>query len=104
MTGWIGVDLDGTLAMYESYKGPGIIGEPVPMMVERVKSWLADGIKVKIFTARSGEEEVRAIYTWCQVHLGQVLEVTNMKDYGMITLYDDRCIQVEANTGRLIGA
>lgn len=100
MTGWIGVDLDGTLALYESYKGPGIIGAPVPAMVERVKMWLSEGKKIKIFTARQGEET--AIYAWCQEHLGEVLEVTNTKDYAMITLYDDRCVQVELNTGRLI--
>jgi hypothetical protein len=26
-----------------------------------------------------------------------------MKDFGMILLYDDRCRQVETNTGRIIG-
>jgi hypothetical protein len=26
-----------------------------------------------------------------------------MKDFGMIELYDDRAVQVEINTGRLMG-
>jgi len=30
------------------------------------------------------------------------LEITNVKDYYMHRIYDDRCIQVEKNTGRLI--
>ena len=36
--GWIGVDLDGTLAMYDQWAGAGHIGEPIPLMVERVKA------------------------------------------------------------------
>jgi hypothetical protein len=50
--GWIGVDLDGTLAHYDGWKGADHIGEPIPAMVERVKRWLAEGKTVKIFTAR----------------------------------------------------
>jgi hypothetical protein len=36
---------------------------------------------------------------WCQKHIGQRLEVTCTKDYGMIELWDDRAVQVVANTG-----
>lgn len=38
--GWIGVDLDGTLAEYLGWQGMGHIGEPIAPMVERVKAWL----------------------------------------------------------------
>lgn len=41
--GWIGVDLDGTLAHYDGWKGADHIGEPIPAMVERVKQWLSEG-------------------------------------------------------------
>jgi hypothetical protein len=51
--GWIAVDLDGTLAQYGTWAGPTEIGEPIPAMVERVKKWLADGVEVRIFTARA---------------------------------------------------
>ena len=37
-SGWIGVDLDGTLAEYHGWKGSEHIGPPIPLMVERVKS------------------------------------------------------------------
>ena len=47
--GWIGVDLDGTLAVYYDWE---IIGDPIPLMVERVQQWLKEGKHVKIFTAR----------------------------------------------------
>lgn len=104
--GWIGVDLDGTLAMYDGWVGPAHIGAPVPVMVERVKRWLSEGREVKIFTARvthADESVYRAVRNWCQEHIGQVLPVTNVKDFAMIELWDDRAVQVEPNTGNPIG-
>lgn len=102
--GWIGVDLDGTLAEYDGWKGPDHIGAPVPLMVERVKKWLSDGIPVKIFTARVWGEDRDGVATiiqdWCEKHIGQRLEVTCTKDYGMLSLWDDRAIQVIPNTGK----
>lgn len=41
--GWIGVDLDGTLAYYDGWIGAGHIGEPVPAMLERVKQLAGSG-------------------------------------------------------------
>lgn len=103
---WIGVDLDGTLAKYETWGGPEQIGEPVPLMVERVKQWLWRGIHVKIMTARASYPNPigrAAIEEWCEKHIGQVLEITCSKDLAMVALYDDRAIQVEPNTGKLVG-
>ena len=104
ISGWIGVDLDGTLAEYGTWKGADHIGKPIPLMVERVKKWLSEGVKVKIMTARydNGAEQILLIQAWCKEHLGQELEVTNKKDYGMIELWDDRAITVETNTGRVL--
>jgi hypothetical protein len=108
MTGWIGVDLDGTLAVYDNYLGTSQIGEPVPLMLERVKNWLNRGINVKIFTARASlknptrQEDIFKIKEWCIRHIGIELEVTAEKDYGMIQLWDDRCIQVVTNTGEIV--
>lgn len=109
-SGWIGVDLDGTLAHYDEFKGVDVIGEPLGPMVERVKRWLSEGKTVKIFTARyhghgmaliggGVADVVTPIQEWCKEHIGQPLEVTNQKDFGMIELWDDRCVQVESNTG-----
>jgi hypothetical protein len=110
MTGWIGVDFDGTLVTYDGWKGVGHIGEPVPAMVERVKRWIAEGKEVRVFTARvwvegrGGDEEAekarRSVQDWCEQHIGTRLAVTNVKDFGMSELWDDRAIQVEKNTGR----
>jgi hypothetical protein len=106
--GWIGVDLDGTLAHYEhgSWRGPLHIGQPVPEMVDRVRRWLDEGHDVRVFTARcSGPrseavEAIAAIQKWCQEHIGAVLPVTNVKYYAMLELWDDRAVTVEPNTGR----
>jgi hypothetical protein len=109
--GWIGVDLDRTLAVYESGQYP-LIGAPIPLMVERVKKWLAAGIEVRIVTARASTEflseeevddQVELIQTWCIEHIGALLEVQSEKDFNMISLWDDRAVQVEPNTGKLLG-
>jgi len=130
MNGWIGVDLDGTLAEYHGFPPDGSIGKPIEPMVARVKNWLAEGKDVRIFTARiwplgtASESAIIAdwvesngnivtartdvprqlelVKAWCREHLGRELPVTCIKDFGMLTLYDDRCCQVEKNTGRLI--
>lgn len=116
---WIGVDLDGTLAEYHGWQGVDHIGAPIAAMVERVKVWIKQGQNVRIFTARVGPHDTHyadgtpidadfipkaraAVETWCLKHLGVVLPVTATKDFGMIHLYDDRCTQVELNTGRLV--
>ena len=116
-SGWIGVDLDGTLAEYHGWNG-GVIGKPVPAMVERVKQWLSDGVTVKIMTARVSlfggyssesnrtadtqfaDEQTKLIQEWCIEHIGAKLEVTYCKDFTMIELWDDRAVQIIPNTGK----
>lgn len=113
MNGWIGVDFDGTMARYEGWQGPYTFGEPIPAMVDRIKAWLAEGIEVRIVTARVSPVSCAAnvieptkvkalIRLWCLEHLGEPLEVTHEKDFGMIELWDDRAVQVEPNTGRRV--
>lgn len=114
--GWIGVDLDGTLAHYDGWKGIEHIGAPIPLMVERVKKWLSEGKEVRIFTARVTRTDlmtreeiiqraniIRSIQSWCLEHIGLALPVTNVKDFGMVELWDDRAIQVVPNTGERVG-
>jgi len=104
--GWTGVDLDGTLARHDDWQGHTHIGEPVPLMLDRVKQWIEQGVEVRIVTARvastsHGREEAReAIRQWCKEHIGVELAVTSEKDYSMLELWDDRCVPVEFNTGR----
>lgn len=100
MSGWYGVDLDGTLAYHDEHTNG--IGRPIVPMVERVKRWLAKGREVRIVTARAAHKnpaEEKEIKAWCKQHLGQELEVTASKDFEMIELWDDRAIQVVTNRG-----
>jgi hypothetical protein len=122
-TGWIGVDLDGTLAVYTKWCGPAEIGDPIPRMLDRVRGWVRDGKNVRIFTARAfplgyipksyspdwspqtyeqaiAKQAVEAIRDWCLKHIGVHLPITCVKDYSMYELWDDRAVQVERNTGR----
>lgn len=111
MRGWIGVDLDGTLAEYDHWRGEEHIGAPIPAMVGRVQGWIAEGEEVRIFTARASlhgrsveqrQANVARIKAWCVKHIGRVLDVTSDKDWGMKELWDDRAVQVAVNTGRSI--
>jgi hypothetical protein len=108
--GWIGVDLDGTLAEYSGWQSATHIGKAIEPMIKRVKNWLLEGKVVRIFTARvyrdgtkERDEEVEvvkhAIRIWCVANLGKELEITNIKDFQMIELWDDRVVQVIPNTG-----
>ena len=119
MKEWYGVDFDGTLAHYHNFKGAGVLGAPIPLMVDRVRRWLAEGKDVRIFTARVWHPDVTshvseheynsrcaeareariAIKQWCIEHIGQELPITCEKDYGMLELWDDRAVQVIKNTG-----
>lgn len=99
---WIGVDLDGTLAQYSGWQGLDHVGKPVPVMLARVRYWLAEGYTVKIFTARAtaGERGTEPIKKWLAENGLPDLEITNCKDFAMIELWDDRAVQVVANTGK----
>src|SRR5690606_8648384 len=109
--GWLAVDFDGTLAEHTSWQGPEHTGAPVSRMVRLVKNWLADGREVRIFTARAYplalqmprhyvgpndilpmqhtirglecQQAIDAIRQWCATHIGRVLPITCVKDYGM---------------------
>ena len=100
--GWIGVDLDGTLARYDGWVGPEYIGKPIAPMVARILTWLGCGIEVRIVTARAyraDPAEISLIQDWTEEHIGHRLAVTCTKDYGMIQLWDDRAVRVVENTG-----
>lgn len=126
--GWIGVDLDGTLATHDdNWFGVTDIGEPIVPMVNRVKAWLEAGKDVRVLTARVGKDPKhaemdaraqplhgstppsqiekmiarRAIEDWCLKHIGKVLPITCSKDLQMIELWDDRVIRVVRNTGEI---
>ena len=103
---WYGVDLDATLAEHvpcKFHRRIKAIGKPIPRMVERIQGLLNEGKNVKIFTARAvhGVPEKKRIQLWLMERANlPPLEVTNVKDPGLVELYDDRAVQVEPNTGK----
>jgi hypothetical protein len=103
---WIGVDLDGTLAHYDEWRGPHLIGPPIKKMVARVNKWHKQGKIVKIITARVGNQPKRYaafvtkhIHKWLEENGMPKMEVVATKDFGMVEMYDDRCVQMVTNTG-----
>jgi hypothetical protein len=109
----IAVDLDGTLAHYDHWRGAHHIGAPIPLMVARVKEWLAQGKEVVIFTARITphpdfpSEVNRAgagtdrIQDWLEAQGLPRLPVTNIKSPRFDEFWDDRAVSVQPNTGRI---
>ena len=120
-------DLDGTLAVYDKWKGIDHIGEPVKPMVDLIKKMHDEGKVVKILTARiaprkledgtvgesyitvpDGEGGVTRTYAhqfindWCHFNLGFIPEIVYQKDHLMLELYDDRVKQVVPNEGLLV--
>lgn len=128
--GWIGVDLDGTMFTYYEWVGWNVFGEPIKPMIDRIKAWLVAGVEVRIVTARIGlplymghtpmlsntsgrtclvtgekfsdADMAAAIGRHCQKYGLPALPVQCYKDINMIELWDDRTIQVVANTGRTL--
>ena len=100
---WLGVDFDGTMSVYDRFKGNNHVGPPIPKMINRIKRWLSDGENVKVFTARADSEVARkAIRIFCKKHIGKILPITNKKDKYMKRLYDDRAEKVAKNSGEIL--
>ena len=100
---WHGFDLDGTLAKDDGWKGIKHIGDPVEKTRNRIEKLLKEGKKVKIFTARAYDKKaIKPIQDWLKLNNIPLLEITNKKDPGMVSLEDDRAVQVRKNTGNLV--
>lgn len=96
--GTIYVDLDGTLAHYEKWEAPEIIGQPIAPMMDRVRDWVLAGKRVKIFTARFPEHH-GFVREWLLAHGLGGIEVTNVKGIDGYEFWDDRAVHVQRNTG-----
>ena len=97
---WIGVDLDGTLAHHTRHKGLSFIGKPIDRMARRVRRWHNAGKRVKIFTARAHDPKAASyIKKWLKDNGLPDLEITNVKDPGMIRMWDDRAVPMVKNKG-----
>jgi|ERR1043166_978510 hypothetical protein len=92
MTAWVGVDLDGTLAEYDGWKGIEHIGQPKEWMRGYIQDLINRGVEVRVVTARvqEGYAALRYIEDWCLNVFGIRLQVTDCKDMDMVFLIDDR--------------
>lgn len=109
---YILVDFDGTLVKSTPpgtwVKNGGLPGAPVPVMVDRVRYWLAKDQDVRIFTARAHESnpnlerDIGLVQSWCKEHLGAVLPIQNWKCFKAGQIWDDIAYSVEDSTGRLV--
>lgn len=102
--GWIGIDLDGTLAVYRGWQGEEHIGRPIPAMKDRVIKMLQQGKDVRIFSARASTPEAKKVISaWLKENGFGELPITNVKDSNLEKLYDDKAVAVETNTGKILG-
>ena len=113
------VDLDGTLAFWDTWRGGNHIGEPIEAMADKVRAWLVAGDRVVIYTARAcswndfpwAEPDdnpitdraaaIRIVQDWTEKHFGQRLEVVGGKgpwDHA----YDDKTYRIVRNTGKTV--
>jgi hypothetical protein len=73
-------------------------------MLAYVKSLIAEGRRVKIFTARvSQPKSLPYVKKWLVKNGIGGLEITNVKDWDCQLIFDDKAIQVVRNMGLIIG-
>lgn len=100
----IAVDLDGTLAHYDGWKGIEHIGPVIPEVANAISDAQASGAEVWIFTARVSDPEdaleARAhIAEWLVYNKINVQGITAVKMKCFTEFWDDRAIQVIKNKG-----
>lgn len=103
----IAVDLDGTLAHYDGWKGITHIGHPIESVVAAMKEAKEDGAEIWIFTARVSSEEdghhaAHYILDWLKTINFVADGITAMKHKFFTEFWDDRAIQVVRNTGEFV--
>lgn len=100
----IAVDLDGTLAQYDGWKGIGHIGCVIPEVANAMERAQAEGAEVHLFTARVSDPEDAAeahqvISKWAEANHFSFASITAVKHKFFTEFWDDRAIQVIKNEG-----
>jgi hypothetical protein len=101
----IAIDFDKTLHFYEGRQHFWDLQKPIPKMLERVKTWLKEGHKVSIFTARVAHDEstnskqTKLVQDWLELHDLPRLPVTATKFSYFDEFWDDKAISVNKNEG-----
>lgn len=100
----IAVDLDGTLAQYDGWKGIGHIGDVIPGVANAMERAQAEGAEVHLFTARVSDpkdaaESHQVISKWAEANHFNFASITAVKHKFFSEFWDDRAIQVIKNEG-----
>lgn len=100
----IAVDLDGTLAHYDGWKGIEHIGPVIPEVANAMERAQKEGADVWIYTARvsdpaDAEEAGKYIEEWLKANNFQYEGITAVKHKFFTEFWDDRAIQVIKNEG-----
>ena len=100
----IAVDLDGTLAHYDGWKGVGHIGAIIPSVANAILLAKKEGADIWIFTARvsdpkDAEEAGNAIVAYLNENGIPFDGLTAIKHKFFSEFWDDRAIQVIKNQG-----
>jgi hypothetical protein len=100
----VAIDLDGTLAEYNTWEGVYHIGPPVEKMVDIILKHISDGDTCIIFTSRLSDEveapTVRhVIRAWLKQWNLPYMESTAIKRKEFKIFYDDRARRIAQNQG-----
>ena len=100
----IAVDLDGTLAYYDGWKGIEHIGPVIPEVANAMERAQKEGADVWIFTARvsdpnDSEQAGKYVRDWLIKNNFQFEGITAVKHKFFSEFWDDRAIQVIKNEG-----
>jgi hypothetical protein len=96
----IAVDLDGTLAIFDGWRGISYIGEPIDSVVERAYQKEKEGYEIVIYTARANDSRsIPIIRNWLRNHNLPNWRITDKKDSSMKEIWDDLAIRVPRNKG-----
>lgn len=103
----IAVDLDGTLAHYDGWKGIEHIGHVIPEVANAISDAQKSGAEVWLFTARVSDPDDHnlasdAIAKWLVENKINVSGITAVKHKFFTEFWDDRAIQVIKNKGMFV--
>lgn len=104
----IALDLDKTIATYESNWRARKVGDPIVPMVSNILKWLNKGYKVSIFTARLAKDNLQEIQKQEKMISGFLrsaglpqLPMTCIKHAHFTHFLDDKAFHVIPNTGQI---
>lgn len=99
----IGLDLDGTIAEYNGWKGISYIGNPIQPIIDAALEKEKEGYEIIILTARAADpRSIPIIKNWLRNHNLPNWRITDRKDSSMKEIWDDLAKTVKFNEGTFL--